>query len=86
MLDHLRSQVTDSLANADQTDLHLRHELTTIEDEAMLSGADSDIVRRAFSTWVAGDLTPRLCDTEKYGGTAEVRDKLVSNTLHAAAY
>jgi hypothetical protein len=86
MLEHLRSEVAHSLVLADQTDLLPRHELTIIEDEATLSDADSHTVRRVFCNWVAEDITPRLCDAEKMGGTAQIRAKLISNTLEGVAH
>jgi hypothetical protein len=85
MLEYLRSKVANSLLLADRTDLLRRHELTVIEDEAALSGADSHTVRRVFGTWVAEDLTPRLSEIEKLGGTAQIRAKLISNTLDVPA-
>jgi hypothetical protein len=81
MLECLRSHVADTLVLEDQTDLLPHHELTVIEDEA-LAGADSHTVRHMFRAWVAEDLTPRLCDTEKYGGSAQVRAKLASTDAH----
>jgi hypothetical protein len=84
MLELLRSNIAETLALEDQTDLLPRHELTGIEDEATLAGADSSAVRRAFRAWVAEDLPPRLCDEEleEFGGTAQVRAKLLSNDAH----
>jgi hypothetical protein len=82
MLEDLRSNVAQSLVLEDQSDLLPRHELTVVEDEATLASADSHTVRRVFRAWVAEDLTPRLCDTEKYGGTAQVRAKLASTDAH----
>jgi hypothetical protein len=58
----------------------MHHELTVIEDEESLSGADSHTVRDAFRAWVADDLTPRLKSTERWGGQEEVRRILRSNT------
>jgi hypothetical protein len=81
MLECLRSYVADTLVLGDQTDLIPRHELTVIEDEA-LAGADSHTVRNVFRAWVTEDLTLRLCDTEKYGGSAQVRAKLASTDAH----
>jgi hypothetical protein len=81
MLECLRSHVADTLVLEDQTDLLPHHELTVIEDEA-LAGAESHTVRHMFRAWVAEDLTPRLCDTEKYGGSAQVRAKLASTDAH----
>lgn len=83
-LEHLRSKVARSLVLADQTDLLLRHQLTVIEDEATLSDADSHTVRRVFCAWVAEDLTPRLCDAETLGWSAQIRAKLTSNALKGA--
>lgn len=85
MLEHLRSKIACSLVLADQTNLLPRHELTVLEDKATLSNADSHTVRRVFCTWVAEDLTPRLCDTEKLRGTAQIRAKPISNTLEGVA-
>jgi hypothetical protein len=84
MLELLRSNLAVTLAREDQTDLLPRHELTVIEDEDTLAGADSYAVRRAFRAWVAGDLLRRLRDEqiEKFGGTAQVRAKLLSNDAH----
>jgi hypothetical protein len=81
MLECLRCHIADTLVLEDQTDLLPHHELTVIEDEA-LAGADSHTVRHVFRSWVAEDLTPRLCDTEKYGGSAQVRAKLASTDAH----
>ncbi|KAI8934260.1 hypothetical protein NX059_009003 [Plenodomus lindquistii] len=86
MLDHLRSNVAHSLALADQTDLLPHHELTVIEDEATLSDADPHTVRRVFCTWVAEDLPHRLCEADRLGGTAQIRAKLISNTLKGVAH
>lgn len=81
MLDLLRSVVADALELGDDSSLLQRFELTVIEDEATLNSADSYAVRRAFRSWVAEDLPPRLCNDylEQYGGTMEVRAKLLSN-------
>jgi hypothetical protein len=81
MLKCLRSHVANTLVLEDQTDLLPHHELTVIEDEA-LAGADSHTVRHVFRAWVAEDLTSRLCDTEKYDGSAQVRAKLASTDAH----
>ncbi|KAF2130128.1 hypothetical protein P153DRAFT_385365 [Dothidotthia symphoricarpi CBS 119687] len=82
MLKLLRSTVTNSLSLSTRTDLLPRHELTIIEDEEMLTGADAHTVRHAFRAWIADDLTPRLRDPNKYGGSAQVRSKLLSNDAH----
>jgi hypothetical protein len=81
MLDCLRYNVAETLVLEDQADLLPRHELTIIEDEA-LAGADSHTVRHVFRAWVAKDLTPRLCNTEEYGGSAQIRAKLASTDAH----
>jgi hypothetical protein len=86
MLDHLRSNVAQGLALENQTELLPRHELTVVEDEATLSGADPHAVRRAFCTWVAEDLPPRLCDADRLGGIEEIRAKLISNSLQGVAH
>tara|TARA_R110002003_G_scaffold186_6_gene14556 strand:- start:7061 stop:7864 length:804 start_codon:yes stop_codon:yes gene_type:complete len=86
MLELLRSQVERTLELEDQTYLLPRHELTVIEDKATLAGTDSYIVRRAFRAWVAEDLPPLFDneELEKFGGTAQVRAKLLSNDEHYA--
>jgi hypothetical protein len=84
LLELLRSKIKRTLKREDQTYLLLRHELTVIEDKATLAGADSYAVRRAFRAWVAEDLPPLLDneELEKFGGTTQVRAKLLSNDGH----
>jgi hypothetical protein len=48
MLELLRDTVSEELTEADQLELLSRHEITIIEDEAKLAGADSFAARRAF--------------------------------------
>lgn len=48
------------LSDYSQPYLWPRYELTLIEVENTLQGADSQTVRNAFRTWVANDLTPRF--------------------------
>jgi hypothetical protein len=48
MLELLRDTVSEELTEADQLELLSRHEITIIEDEATLAGADSFAARRAF--------------------------------------
>jgi hypothetical protein len=81
MLEHLRSTVPISLSHAGQLDLLPRYELTIVEDAKALAGGDAHTVRHDFRAWVAEDLTPRLRDpiVEGYGGTAQVRSKILSN-------
>jgi hypothetical protein len=79
MLEILRSTVQDSLSLANQSDLFPRYEMTVIEDEETLSGADSHTVRHTFRAWVANDITPRLLDVQKYGGREQACAKLFSN-------
>jgi len=78
MLGLLR-EMEETLSYYGQQYLMKHHELTVIEDEKTLSGADSHTVRDAFRAWVADDLTPRLKDTERWGGQAEVRKILRSD-------
>lgn len=87
MLELLRSDVADSLAFENQIELLPRYQLTVIEDEATLAGADSYAVRRAFRAWVSEDLLQHLRDDEieRCGGTAQVRDKLRGNDRHHEA-
>ncbi|KAF2727647.1 hypothetical protein EJ04DRAFT_450939 [Polyplosphaeria fusca] len=82
MLELLRSTVTSTLLYSKRTDLFPRHELTVVEDEATLAGADAHTVRHLFRAWTADDLTPRLRSPETYGGSAQVRAKLLSNDVH----
>jgi hypothetical protein len=84
MLELLRSQVTETLKDEDHMELLPRHEITIIEDEATLAGADSYTARRAFRAWVADDLPQRLHDDrlEQFGGLAQVRDQLLSSDAH----
>jgi hypothetical protein len=83
MLEHLRSSVPSSLSHAGQSDLLPRYELTIIEDAETLAGGDAHTVRHDFRAWVAEDLTPRLRDpiVEGYGGTAQVRSKILSRQI-----
>jgi hypothetical protein len=76
MLEHLRATVPRTLLLEEKIDLLPRHEMTVIENEATLSGADSHTVRRIFREWVA-----RLYDIDlaAYGGSAAVHAKLLSN-------
>ncbi len=78
MLELLRSDVAESLAYANQMELLPRYQLTILEDEAMLAGADSYAARCAFRAWVYEDLPQRLTDKEieRHGGMAQVRNKL----------
>ena len=84
MLELLRLNVREELTLSDQADLLVHHELTVLEDEATLAGADSYAVRRTFRAWVAGNLPQRLTDSTitEYGGTEKIRDKLRSNEAH----
>jgi hypothetical protein len=84
ILDILRTSVSFTLTEEGQEEALSRHEITTIEDEATLAGADSYAVRRAFRAWVADDLPQRLNDDalERYGGFTQARDKLLSNAGH----
>jgi hypothetical protein len=75
MLELLRDTVSGELTEADQLELLSRHEITIIEDEATLAGADSFASRRAFLAWVAADLPQRLRE--------EYREE---NTTHPATY
>ena len=91
MLELLRAEISESLTEADHLELLSRHEMTIIEDEATLAGADSSsaaayAARRAFRAWVADDLPQQLSDDylEKLGGLAQVREQLLSNTKHHA--
>jgi hypothetical protein len=84
MLGLLRSTVAESLTLDNQPELLPHHELSVVEDEATLSGADSHTVRGMFRAWVADDLIPRLDDAEveRCGGVAQIRSKLASNDAH----
>jgi hypothetical protein len=84
ILDILRESVWYTLTVEGQDELLSRHEITTIEDEATLAGADSYAVRSAFRAWVADDLPQRLNDDalEHYGGLTQVRNTLRSNAGH----
>ena len=82
MLQKLQSTVVECLSHAHQSDLLPRHELTVIEDEETLAGADPHAVRQAFRAWVAKDLTPRLNTPERFGGILEAHRKLLSNDTH----
>jgi hypothetical protein len=75
MLELLRDTVSEELTEADQLELLSRHEITIIEDEATLAGADSFAARRAFLAWVAADLPQRLRE--------EYREE---NMTHPATY
>ncbi|KAF2467384.1 uncharacterized protein BDR25DRAFT_159915, partial [Lindgomyces ingoldianus] len=86
MLDRLRSTIADTLSLSNRSDLLPRHEMTVIENEETLADANAHIVRNAFRAWVADDLTPRLRNPEKYGGSAQVRYKLLSNDVHDAKH
>lgn len=78
MMEQLRD-IDETLLGYEQQYLAPHYELTVIEDEKTLAGADSHTVRDAFRAWVADDLTPRFKDTEKWGGEAEVHRMLRSN-------
>ncbi|KAH7553044.1 hypothetical protein J3E72DRAFT_417423 [Bipolaris maydis] len=85
-LDLFRANVEETLRLEDELDLLPRHEMTIIENEAALGGADSYAARRAFRAWVANDLPQRLRGSclEELGGLAQVREKLLSNDAHSA--
>lgn len=55
-MDGLRSTVTETLDYSDRYDLLPYHELTAIEDEETLAGADAHTVRQILCAWVADDL------------------------------
>ncbi|KAF2822495.1 hypothetical protein CC86DRAFT_385446 [Ophiobolus disseminans] len=57
-----------------------------IEDEESLAGADTHTVRHAFRTWIADDLTPRLCDPESYGGIEKAHSNLLGNDNYNSNY
>jgi len=82
MLELLHLNVADTLSLLDQTDLLPRHELTVVKDEKTVAGADAHTVRHTFRAWVADNQTPRLRDLEEYGGTTQIRSKLLSNDAH----
>ncbi|KAF2703705.1 hypothetical protein K504DRAFT_463429 [Pleomassaria siparia CBS 279.74] len=82
MLQHLHSNVANTMSYSNRIDLIPRHYLTVIEDEETLAGADAHTVRHAFRAWVADDLTPRFRNPERYGGSAQIRSKLLSNDAH----
>jgi hypothetical protein len=84
MLELFRLNVLEALELADQMELLPHHEMTIIEDEATLAGADSYAARRAFRAWVAADLPQRLREdyVEELGGHVQVRDRLLSNDAH----
>jgi hypothetical protein len=85
LLELFRLNVSETLRLEDELELLPRHEMTIIEDEATLAGADSYAARRAFRAWVAADLPQRLSDDclEDLGGLTQVRDRLLSNdALH----
>jgi hypothetical protein len=82
MLEKLRSSISLILSHAKQDELIAHHELTIIEDEKTLADADSHTVRHAFRAWVADDLTPRFRNPERYGGSSQIREKLLSNDAH----
>lgn len=85
-LELFRTNVSETLRLEDQLELLPRHEITIIEDEATLAGADSYTARRAFRAWVAADLPQRLRDEclEEFGGLTQVRAKLLSNDEYNA--
>ncbi|PVI08692.1 hypothetical protein DM02DRAFT_608053 [Periconia macrospinosa] len=72
--------IEEWLSDYDQPYLWPRYELTVIEDENTLQGADSHTVRNAFRSWVANDLTPRFKHPENWGGTAKIHEMLRSDT------
>jgi hypothetical protein len=82
MLSRLRSAVPEAFSSTDQTNILPRHQMTVIEDEEQLAGADSHTVGHLFRAWVADDLTPRLYDTDAYGGRAAVHAKLLRNDMY----
>ncbi|EMD92634.1 hypothetical protein COCC4DRAFT_163026 [Bipolaris maydis ATCC 48331] len=73
-LDLFRANVEETLRLEDELDLLPRHEMTIIENEAALGGADSYAARRAFRAWVANDLPQRLRGSclEELGGLAQI--------------
>ena len=83
MLELLRAEISESLTEADHLELLSRYEMTIIEDEATLAGADLSsaaayAARRAFRAWVADNLPQQLSDDylEKLGGLVQVREQL----------
>ncbi|KAH7065954.1 hypothetical protein BKA63DRAFT_168022 [Paraphoma chrysanthemicola] len=93
-LELFRTNVSETLRLDDHLELLPRHEITIIEDEATLAGADSYAARRAFRAWAATDLPQRLRNEclEEFGGLTQVRAKLLSNdeynapnTIHPAS-
>ncbi|EUC49057.1 hypothetical protein COCMIDRAFT_2120 [Bipolaris oryzae ATCC 44560] len=85
-LEIFRANVEETLRLEEELDLLPRHEITIIEDETTLAGADSYAARRAFRAWVANDLPQRLRGSylEELGGLTQVREKLLSNDAHNA--
>jgi hypothetical protein len=84
MLELLRATITESLEVEGYPQLLPCHDLTIIEDEATLAGADQYTVCDAFRAWVAKDLTARFTDKELeiHGGAERIRVKLASNDSH----
>jgi hypothetical protein len=88
MLELLHTTVAESLEVEGYPQLLPCHDLTIIEDEAKLAGADQYTVCDAFCAWVANDLTPRVTDEDlkSHGGAERIRIRLVSNESHGGLH
>ncbi|KAF2000137.1 hypothetical protein P154DRAFT_620287 [Amniculicola lignicola CBS 123094] len=82
MLEEIKSTVVETMSLSNRADLLAHHELTVVENAEALAGADSHTVRHAFRAWVAGDLTPRLLNSDQYGDTTHIELKLRGNDAH----
>jgi hypothetical protein len=85
-LELFRANVSETLRLEDHLELLPCHEITIIEDEATLAGADSYAARHAFRSWVAADLPQQLRDDclEEFGGLKQIIEKLLSNDAYIA--
>jgi hypothetical protein len=81
LLENLQ-EIKMALEHHEEDHLFSHYELTVVEDEKLLRGADSHAVRDAFRAWVVEDLTPRLKNMGQWGGESQVRAKLRSNDPH----
>lgn len=81
MLGELREAVSQTLRRSNP-EFVASHELTVIEDEATLAGADLWAAHQISCAWVGEDLVSRLGNPDEWGGSAQVRSKVASGRSH----
>ncbi|KAF2997909.1 hypothetical protein E8E13_004611 [Curvularia kusanoi] len=57
-------------------------QLTVMEDEKRLSGADSHTIRKEFREWVAHDLPPRVQYPKQEGGVDSIKARIRRTMVH----